>query len=100
LARNDQPLRAQRGDRLPHDGAADACGARELLLGGQALARAEAAALDLLGELVEEPPRQLARGGERTDAHHLDVGSFTCMMTENLIRGGTMIRHSMLWRFA
>ena len=64
-----QALGAQRRDRLAHHRAADARGARQRLLGRQARAGREAAALDLLGELLEEAPRQLALGGDGADAH-------------------------------
>ena len=74
LARDHQALGPQRGNRLAHHGPADARGARQRLLGRQALAGREPPALDLLGELLEQAARKLAGRSERADAHHVDGG--------------------------
>src|SRR5258708_4941656 len=67
VGRRAEPAGGEGGDRLAHEGAADAKRGRELRLGRQPPAPGDAAAGDLGGEPLNHFGRALARRAERAE---------------------------------
>jgi hypothetical protein len=76
LAHHDQPVGAQAGDGLAHDGAAHAGRRHHFFLGRQPRARQQAAAGNIAGDLRHELLGQTARRGERPECRERLVCSF------------------------
>ena len=69
LPRDDQAFGAQCRHRFAHHRTRDARGSGQRLLGRQPCAGRQAPATNLARQLLEELPRELRFGDERTDAH-------------------------------